>query len=319
MKIFKSKKAVLPPKVFIVEITNHCNFRCSMCNYHSETVKGLTSLRKGSMDINLAKNLVDQMAGFNSKIEVIFHGAGEPLLYKPLPELLNYAGRYENLSFGFLTNGMLLTREKASEILKTRISWIGFSLDGLDKEKFERYRIGADYEMILENVLNFLELNKKAGKKVFITVNMTVQEEMKDEVENFINFWIEKADQVTISPYRPIGSRISELVDKDAKRIPCYMLHELMMIYWDGKAGLCCEDWYNDGEMGDLNKNSILEVWNNRKFRRHRRLHEKKLYRKVPLCENCNIWFNAIPVRFHDEKMNSEVTKNAWQYAYKKR
>lgn len=274
--------------------------------------------QKGFMDVRLAKNIVDQIGSFEDAVSMAFHGAGESLLHKGLIEILDYTNKYKNIHSGFLTNGMLLDGEMSSRILDSGIAWIGFSLDGIDKEKFEKYRIGSRFEQIMKNVELFLDMRNKKGRNVITKVNMTVQDEMKDDVNKYIDFWLGRVDEVLISPCRPIGQRENILVDSSAKRRPCYMLYEMMVIYWDGKVGLCCEDWFNDGNLGDVTQEEIINIWNGQRFSKVRKLHENEKFHKIPLCRSCNSWDNAIKDECFDERRVCSVQKNAWQYIYRK-
>lgn len=317
VQFFKCR-SIRPPRTYYIELTNLCNFRCSMCNFHSAMVTPVRERQRGFMDIRLARRIVDQIGSFGETASVAFHGAGESLLHRGLIEILNYASKHKNIYSGFLTNGMLLDDEMSTGILDSGISWIGFSLDGIDKEKFERYRIGSDFERIMKNIELFLEMKKKKCSDVSTKVNMTVQDDMKDDVDKFIDFWLNRVDEVLISPCKPIGSRESSLIDKTVERIPCYMLKEMMVIYWDGKVGLCCEDWFNDGNLGDATREKVISIWEGKRFNVVRKLHEKGKSNKIPLCKGCNSWYNAIGDEYFDEKRGCRVQKNAWQYIYRK-
>lgn len=286
-----------------------------MCNFHSPVV--MERRKKGVMDTSLAMNLIEQIGNSGNDAWVALHGAGEPLLHKGLIDILKLARRYGNISCGFLTNGVLLTEDMAQKLLDAGISWIGFSLDGIDKEKFEKYRVGSDFEQIMKNVLYFLETRERLGLTVETMVNMTVQEEMRQDVDKFIDFWLDRVDEVAISPSRPVGSRINILVDPSQRRQPCYMLYEMMVIYWDGRVGLCCEDWFNDGDMGDVKSDSIEKIWNGPRFKKAREYHEKGSFDKIPLCRDCNSWFRGDSVE-RDEKRGCLIQRNAWQYVYKR-
>lgn len=304
-----------PPKSYFIEITNHCNLRCSMCNFHSPVVP--EKRRKGFMDKDLGKEILKEIAGFGEDAWVALHGAGEPLLHKGLIEIIEFAQGFENISCGFLTNGVILDKDKTERLISAGISWIGFSLDGIVKGKFEKYRVGSNYEEIMKNVLYFLERNSITGKKVHTLVNMTVQEEMKEDVEAFIDYWLDRVDEVAISPCRPIGSRHNILVDSSKARQPCYMLYEMMVIFWDGEVGLCCEDWFNFGKMGNVNHERMIDIWNGKGFKDARLRHERGLFNEIDLCKDCNSWFRKA-IEEKDEKRGCLVQRNAWQYVYRR-
>ncbi len=270
------------------------------------------------MDIGLAKKIVRQIGELDGNKWVALHGAGEPLLHRGLIELLRYTSNFKNLQFGFLTNGMLLDETISRSVLDSGMSWIGFSIDGTDRERFEKYRVGSRFEQIMRNVIRFLELKYEQDHKINTKVNMTVQDDMKDDIDTYIDFWIDKVDEVLISPCRPIGLRNNVLFDRGVKRVPCYMLYEMMVIYWDGKTGLCCEDWFNDGNMGDVSSSDLKEIWQGDKFLQARRLHEHGQFLRLPLCGDCNSWHISVGSEHFSERHRCRVQKNAWQHTYRK-
>ena len=311
-----ARDGMAPPQTFFLELTNHCNLRCSMCNFHSPLVARIRE--KGFMETPLALRLLDEIAELSpARPWIALHGAGEPLLHKDLPRILRH-GSSLGLDIGFLTNAVLLDDSITGEILDAGISWIGFSIDGIDRAKFEKFRCGAEYDRVVRNTQHFLQEARNSGVPVRTMVNMTLQEEMKGDVTAFVKFWIEQVDQVCVSPFRPVGSRDNALTAElpVIARVPCYMLRQMMLIYWNGKVGLCCEDWFNDGQTGDATISSLKEVWNGDRFAGYRALHESGAYGRVPLCGDCNSWYNALPLSHYDEQLRCTVKKTAWQYSY---
>ncbi|MGC2063516.1 MAG: SPASM domain-containing protein, partial [Thermodesulfovibrionales bacterium] len=208
----------------------------------------------------------------------------------------------------------------SGKILDTGLSWVGFSIDGINRDTFNKYRCGADYDLVVGNVITFIEQIRKSGHKVKTLVNMTVQDEMKPDVPDFVRFWIDKVDEVLISPFRPIGSRDNTLAREfpQTERTPCYMLRTMMVIYWNGEVGLCCEDWFNDGKMGNANASSLREIWNGEKYSWNRSLDASGRSAEIPLCKDCNSWFNTQPLNSYDSVLQCEVRKTAWQYTFSK-
>ncbi len=311
----------LPSSVY-VELTNFCNLRCVMCTFHSPLspflVDGKPPRKRGFMDKSLAFKIVDELGSGGIPLTLSLHGAGEPLLHRDLVEIVSRASRYSKIYAGFLTNAMLLDAELSRRLLDAGLGWISFSIDGNDPKTFEAYRQRAKLDVVKKNVMTFLEISQKLGIKPLTQVNMTVQKEMWDQVDDFVSFWLQYVDRVSVSPCRPMGSRKSPLVPPHVKRIPCPMLFSMMVIYWNGDVGLCCEDWFNDGQMGNVSNQSLSSVWKGKKFEQARTLHIKGLYNRVPLCGDCDIWFNGIPEVLKDEERNITIIKNAWQWEYRK-
>ena len=45
----------------------------------------------------------------------------------------------------------------------------------------------------------------------------------------------------------------------------------MMMIDWDGSVFLCTQDWNRKLKSGNLNENSIMEIWNSKVLERFRK------------------------------------------------
>lgn len=288
-----------------------------MCNFHGPAV--VPRREKGFMSPELAVELVRQIASSaTEKTWLALHGAGEPLLYPHLGAVLKETARSPLLDAGFLTNAVLLDREALRGLIDIPFSWIGFSIDGTRPDLFERYRCGARYDRVVENALHAVERLRCQRPDVKITVNMTLQKEMKDDVPDFVRFWLGRADHVSISPCKPPGSRHNPLVEElpPKARIPCYMVRDMFIVYWDGTVGLCCEDWFGDEPMGNVTGESIAAVWNGAGFARVRRLHDEGRYSELPLCADCDSWYNALPEVSYDETLSCSVIKTAWQTTY---
>ncbi len=69
---------------------------------------------------------------------------------------------------------------------------------------------------------------------------------------------------------------------------PCVKPIEEMVVYWDGKVGLCNHDWNNQTFLGDLNTQTISEVYNDSKYETVRALHSMRLRKTVETCRDCS-------------------------------
>lgn len=73
----------------------------------------------------------------------------------------------------------------------------------------------------------------------------------------------------------------------------CERPFETMYIKWDGKAVLCCSDYKGEVVMGDVNKDSMTDIFNNKKYKVYRE-HLKQGKRDLPLCNKCNYESNKL-------------------------
>lgn len=96
-----------------------------------------------------------------------FTGGGEPLLQPRLMEWITDA-RAAGCETGFLTNGLLLSKEKATLLLDAGLDWICFSVDGADADIYESIRIGSDFARVTKNIAGFCGARTGSNPKTMI-------------------------------------------------------------------------------------------------------------------------------------------------------
>lgn len=70
----------------------------------------------------------------------------------------------------------------------------------------------------------------------------------------------------------------------------CVSVFSSMAIHYDGSVGICGVDFANKHKMGDLNKNSIKEIWQGEFFQKARKLHLSAQRNNYELCKGCDLW-----------------------------
>ncbi|MFH1453414.1 MAG: radical SAM protein, partial [Armatimonadota bacterium] len=93
---------------------------------------------------------------------------GEPLTRSDLFHLASYAGS-KGLKYVLSTNGTLISKSTAQNIKKTGFSYVGISLDGMEKTNdFFRGRKGA-FTDALRGLENCTEINQRVGLRLTLT------------------------------------------------------------------------------------------------------------------------------------------------------
>jgi radical SAM protein with 4Fe4S-binding SPASM domain len=273
------------PQDIILELTNTCNLRCVMCHIHSEHV---TKKRpEGFMREDLWRKIIDEISTWPHQVNLNTFGGGEALLHPEIADIVKYAKEKPNIIAGFLTNGMLLSREKTAGLLEAGIDWIAVSLDGTDADVVESFRKGSRLATIEENIHNLIYARGES-KKPSIRLNMVLLPDVRPQLENFIRKWVPLVDQVMISKYRPLGERT--FLDSPLPRRPCYLLEKMLVVAWNGDVGLCCEDNFIEQKMGNVSNVSLEAIWYGKEFQRVRNLHQQGLYHRIGLCKECDTW-----------------------------
>ncbi len=278
------------PREIILEVTNFCNLRCRHCHFHGAGVH--SKRRLGFMKREIWERVLDEISSWDIPVTLMTHGAGEPLLYPDLLELLREAKKIPNINLGFMTNAMLLNKEWASNLVALQVDWIAFSVDGVIPKTHDFFRVGANLKVIEENVRRLVAEKKlKSSERPYIRFNMVGYPEILDQSEDYVRKWLPCASSITISKFRPIGSKMLWDGNAPFPFRPCPLLYRQMTIAFDGSVGLCCEDIHLDVPVGSVRESSMEEIFNNSPvLLSYRRAHERGKIDDLMLCQGCHVW-----------------------------
>ena len=150
----------------------------------------------------------------------------------------------------------------------------------------------GDYDKVVENIHIFLDLRKKlrVNGPIIETTLFTMPENEQEEKE-YIKKWRGVVDHMRL------GGGISESFSeyKRDRKTPvvrtntCANLWRKMTIFWNGDVTMCCEDVDGDWILGNLNEQSISEIWNSDKILAIKRVHKQKKFENIPLCYTCDM------------------------------
>ena len=122
-----------------------CNLHCIMCPWHG------VRRQKDNSGI-MSQSVWDALCPYLLKVHSIdFSGGGEPLLQPRLAEWIQEA-KAAGCETGFLTNGVLLTKETAWQMVSAGVNWIAVSMDGATADTYEKIRKGSDFNRLCENL-----------------------------------------------------------------------------------------------------------------------------------------------------------------------
>ncbi len=310
------------PKEIILETTNFCNLRCKFCHFHG--INAPHKRKKGYMKPHIWERVLAELNSIsknhtshnNHDITLCFHGAGEPLLHPELRQMLLSARVIEGLSIGFMTNGMLLSMEWAEFLIDLPLDWLSLSIDTANEAINNSIRVGSDLMTVSDNVKRLIELKARKGSELpRLHFNMVAYPQVSErDISEYVMNWIDGACNITVSRFRPVSSkRLIEYIDEGVRdRVslrPCPLLYRQMVIGWDGRVGLCCEDIFIDECIGNVLTESIEDIFNGEPIMRIRRLHQEGRKEDVPLCRECDVWAGDIVIREEDIVLGDRVVR----------
>lgn len=161
-----------------VESAIACNLSCIMCPWREITKN---AENRGLMSQAVWEAIRKHLSEVSS---VDFTGGGEPLLQPKLEEWIADAKR-AGCETGFLSNGLLLRKNRLQRILEAGIDWICISMDGASPEIYNKIRVGSDFERVCENVARIAEL--RSGEIPRTSINFVLMEINFHQVEDILH------------------------------------------------------------------------------------------------------------------------------------
>ncbi|MGC8906798.1 MAG: radical SAM/SPASM domain-containing protein [Desulfomonilaceae bacterium] len=147
-----------------VESALACNLSCIMCPWKSYRARaGLGGVMQQEV-----WEAIKPALGHARMVD--FTGAGEPLLQPMLVHWMHDAKK-AGCVVGLLTNGLLLTRDRAQALIDAGVDWICFSVDSPHKDEYERIRVGSNFDAVCRNI-SFFTSAKACGTKVMMNYVM---------------------------------------------------------------------------------------------------------------------------------------------------
>jgi len=145
------------PEAVRVEVAAVGDLRCAMCLLgFRPPLNRLTA----AMPLALFRCLVDDLPGLRA---LALQGIGEPLLAPNLIDMVRYAkGRGIRVSVD--TNGSLLYRDRAEELVESGLDRLRVCLDGADPQGFDTEPEGVHFGPVLENLAGLVAARRAADR-----------------------------------------------------------------------------------------------------------------------------------------------------------
>ncbi|RJP84785.1 MAG: radical SAM protein [Desulfobacteraceae bacterium] len=298
---FKRSGKIFPLKPESIQIQTHsfCNGRCLYCPYPELSHK----LNQGKMDRELILKIADEVTKWDTLRQVMLMLQNEPLLDKDFFETIKYFKILNpRLNLATVTNGTLLNPSVIEQILNSSLDELMISLDAFSKQTYEKLHPGFSFEKILNSIrlLSQLKTDRLSVKLSFVLTRQN-----HGELPGFINFaqnnrmgWrvmhvLNRANNV--NNYNEF--RFSRLTWKSLKlRLiykyfyrACALPFSNMSVLFNGDVLICCNDWHRKAVIGNVNSESLDQIWNGEMMNYLRKQIIQKRYREISACSQCTL------------------------------
>jgi hypothetical protein len=276
------------PAVILIENTNCCNAHCVMCPRETLTRK------RGFMEFGLFEKIMKELSGARRKPVVHLHGFGEPLLDPLLPERIKLAKTCGIKHTYLVTNASLLFPETARKIIQAGLDMLKISFYGTDEESYNATMRGLDFKVALNNIRDFVRIRKELKKRTpKLILQYMPQEANGARTEEFQSLWrsvldTRAGDCLNISSVDNFGGGRAYNIVGDRIVSVCFYPWTALSVLCDGRAVTCCMDYNGLQAVGDLNVQSVTDIWNGPVLSAIRRNFGKLDYSGFKTCLRCD-------------------------------
>lgn len=281
------------PYLVDIELTNFCNLNCIFCGQQAMTRK------KGFMTEKIFKKLIDECVKYKTPLRFIRWG--EPFVH---PKIINFCKyiKSKGLLLHITNNGLFIKENDMKALVGLEVDSLIFSFQGATKKEYEKMRDNHRYNELKSNVLKMVKIRGNK-KKPFIHISSTMTNESKKQIKAFVNYWINIVDSVgigktnlsrlntyQIKSIESIG-KLAELKKQETIK-KCYRqceeVYKKISVDWDGKVTCCCMDYDSFLNVGNLDQESLFEIWNKSKeLKIFREILDKNRHKCLNLCSTC--------------------------------
>jgi MoaA/NifB/PqqE/SkfB family radical SAM enzyme len=156
------------PLNVILDLTARCNLKCVMCYFAATDRLAFAPYdRQLSDDGNMPVAVFEKIAAdlFPRSWRVALACAAEPMIHPRFREIVDIAGRYGVPDLWFPTNLLALTEPTAQALIRNRVATVAASIDGMNKETYEKIRVPAKWERLIACLDTFNRARREAKSK----------------------------------------------------------------------------------------------------------------------------------------------------------
>ena len=290
------------PYLLFIDPSSVCNFRCKFCPCGGANKQVWSAEKRTSiLPYDLYRKIIDDVAEFPGKLKTLrLYKEGEPLVNKRLPDMIHYARkRGVTQKIDFTTNGYLFERDTALAILDAGVDRINISVEALDETGYEQISgVKINYHEYLEK-LRFLYQNRNRCH-IFIKISdlglrghseqqfYDMFGDICDEiaVEHVSSVWPEFEVDENLKSTRQLDIYGGSMAQRDTVQVCPYLFYSLC-VNSDGTVSACLMDWNHQLLIGDLKRQSLLEIWNGQELREMREKHLMLQRGTYHTCRDC--------------------------------
>ena len=269
-----------------IETTNVCNLRCPMCPRTVMLAEDNFS-NLGFMTREEYQGIIDEAVKHDVK-SIKLNYLGEPTSHPDVVWHVEYAKKMGVLDVMMNSNGTLLTKKMARNLLKAGLDNMFISFDALNPADYEVQRVGTTMGKVIDNTYGFIKLRNEINPGCQVRISMVMYKEPK---------WLEQFEGLKIMWKGLVdGIGYGFFVDRDWDKLGdyakvegfhCAQPFQRMFLKYNGNTTVCCTDDKDVLTVGNWHKQSLYDIWNGELYRGVRDTHACGNYDQIDICRKC--------------------------------
>ena len=274
------------PKVIEMQFHNKCNSNCLICPYKD------MGYNYENMSLALFEKILNEIDE-NKLVRIIPYLNNEPFLdLNFLKRVEEIRKKFKDLEIEISSNVSMIKESDIKKLKELNITELRLSVFGYEKETYHKMMPGLNYEKTFSKLKMISDL--MTDTKTIVSIVMIDNGEISEDEFNKMHLLCEKLgfnferwgflDRSGNVTYKS-NNIYNENVSICEQNRPLERMHILS----DGRVIFCCQDWSHSLVVGNVNDNTISEIWNGKKYQKAREsLYNKK--KKSPLiCQKCKL------------------------------
>lgn len=279
-----------------LELSSACSMQCVYC-YHAESNKDHLPFTTGVMKKEVAFKIIKEAAelGVNS---LKFNWKGEGTMNPHYTEIVSYA---KSLAHGstfidrLANSNFKIPRGKRDDVFKglATLTKVKVSYDSFFKNVFETQRAGGDHDLTTENIDLFYNHPDRIKSETRLVIQAVRTNANKHEdIEGLTKArWPDAEISIRDMVEGRLEQDVSDMAVKardTSNRQSCLQAHTRLIFNHKGHASPCCPDIEERLFMGDINTQSLYDIFNGVPAKELRRLLKNKVAFEMDPCKSCS-------------------------------
>jgi pyruvate-formate lyase-activating enzyme len=153
----QAAEVVSRPFELTLDPSTHCQLSCPYCSVGNKTIQRTPGL----FSPELNKQVLNELG--ETAFIIWYFSTGEPLLNRQIGELLSLAQQYELFTILSTNLSLPLPDERIDDLLRSGLGAICVSLDGVSPQSYARYRVGGDFDLVVDNMTRLIRRKQELG------------------------------------------------------------------------------------------------------------------------------------------------------------